>query len=332
MPHEAPFFSVVVPCYRAAATLESAVEGVLRQSCQDFEILLIDDGSPDDTLQCAEALAARDARIRVFTKPNGGVSTARNFGIAEARGAVIAFLDADDTWEPEKLARHCDLFATHEEIGVSYAQIRFMDTDGTHTAVTSNRPVDAVDTTLLLAENVACTVSNVLARRSVFDRIGTFDETMHFDEDKEWLFRAHVGGAGLLGIDAVLTNYRTSPNGLASDLEVMERDWLIYVDKVRPHAPEEVARAFPHARALFLRNLARRALRLGIGGRVPAGLILRAIHSAPSAMLNEPRRWLMTLTAALCVAALPRATAGQLLRRLDHVPARMAVRIPGARH
>lgn len=325
MPLETPYFSVVIPCYRAVETLAAAVESVRAQSFQDFEILLIDDGSPDNTLKCAEDLAKADPRIRVFTKPNGGVSTARNLGVSEARGTVIAFLDADDIWLPEKLTRHYALFNAQPEVNVSYAQIRFMDTDGTPTAVTSNRPISGVDAKILLAENIACTVSNLLARREVFARIGGFDEALHFDEDKEWLFRAHAKGEGLLGIDEVLTLYRTSPDGLASDLEVMERDWLVYVDKVRIHAPNAVNDAFPCARALFLRNLARRALRLGISGVTPGKLIWRAMRSAPSAMLIEPRRWLMTTAAASLVALLPQSASERLLRRLDHIPARITI-------
>jgi len=122
----APYFSVIVPCYRCIDTIETTIASVLSQTCQDFEILLVNDGSPDDTLTTLQGLAASDKRVRVFSKANGGVSSARNLGVREARGEVLAFLDSDDVWVPRKLACHRELFESNADVSVSYAQIRFL--------------------------------------------------------------------------------------------------------------------------------------------------------------------------------------------------------------
>ena len=98
-----PAISVIVPVYQAEALLPQCVESVLAQTFSDWELLLIDDGSRDGSPALCDGYAARDPRIRVFHKPNGGVSTARNLGLEQATGPYIAFLDADDAFEPAAL-------------------------------------------------------------------------------------------------------------------------------------------------------------------------------------------------------------------------------------
>lgn len=102
----APLVSVIMPAFRATATLAVAVASVQSQTLPDWELLIVDDGSGDGTLEMAEGLAAQDPRIRVFRlEVNGGAARARNCAIKAARGRFIAFLDADDLWLPEKLDR-----------------------------------------------------------------------------------------------------------------------------------------------------------------------------------------------------------------------------------
>ena len=96
-----PKISVIVPVYKAEAVLETCVESVLGQTLPDWELLLIDDGSPDGSGRLCDGYAARDGRVRAFHKPNGGVSSARNLGMAEAAGEHILFLDADDWLAPD---------------------------------------------------------------------------------------------------------------------------------------------------------------------------------------------------------------------------------------
>lgn len=96
-----PNISIIVPVYRAEAVLSKCVESVLAQTLSDWELLLVDDGSPDGSGALCDGFAARDGRVRVFHKPNGGVSSARNLGMEEARGESILFVDADDWIEPD---------------------------------------------------------------------------------------------------------------------------------------------------------------------------------------------------------------------------------------
>lgn len=110
--------SVIVPVYQAENCIQDCVQSVLHQTFSDWELLLIDDGSRDRSPALCDEFAAGDSRVRVFHKPNGGVSSARNLGLKEARGAYIAFLDADDQFEPKALET---LFTLREAAGADSA-------------------------------------------------------------------------------------------------------------------------------------------------------------------------------------------------------------------
>lgn len=114
--------SIIIPVYKAEAYLNACVESVLCQTYQNFEIILVDDGSPDNCPQMCDDFVARDARIRVIHKENGGLSSARNAGINAAKGEYLAFLDSDDLWTPLFLER---LHRAIEETGADFAVCLF---------------------------------------------------------------------------------------------------------------------------------------------------------------------------------------------------------------
>ena len=103
-----PAISVIIPVYKVEKFLAECIESVLAQTFTDFEMILVDDGSPDNSGKICDDFAARDSRIRVFHKENGGVSSARNLGISRARAEHVAFLDSDDIWSPHYLSA-CNL-------------------------------------------------------------------------------------------------------------------------------------------------------------------------------------------------------------------------------
>jgi glycosyltransferase involved in cell wall biosynthesis len=112
-----PSVSVIIPAYRAARTIGRAVDSVLAQTCPPDEVIIVDDGSPDEQELLAALEPYRD-RVTRIRKPNGGVASARNLGIDRSQGELIAFLDADDYWEPAKLERQRDVFRDHPEVGL----------------------------------------------------------------------------------------------------------------------------------------------------------------------------------------------------------------------
>ena len=113
--------SVVIPSYNSSAWIDETLASVQAQTLPHFEVLVVDDGSTDDTRDRVRARAAIDPRLRLIEQQNAGVCRARNRGIAEARAPLVCFLDHDDWWYPHKLQRQCEVMAQHAEAGVAYS-------------------------------------------------------------------------------------------------------------------------------------------------------------------------------------------------------------------
>jgi glycosyltransferase involved in cell wall biosynthesis len=186
--HARPAVSVIIPTYNRAPLLPRALDSVLAQTYADFEVLVVDDGSSDAT---AEVLARySDDRVRVLRHPvNRGVGAARNFGLREARGDFIAFLDSDDEWLPDKLALQLARFrALGEDVGLVYSGMESVSGDGTRSA---REPAFAGDVyrEMLRRNVIEGGGSNAVIRREVVSRVGFFDEDIPAIEDYEYWLR-----------------------------------------------------------------------------------------------------------------------------------------------
>jgi glycosyltransferase involved in cell wall biosynthesis len=186
----APCISVVIPVYNRASMVLEAVESVLAQTFKDFELIVVDDGSTDDT---ASLLVRFGSSLRLFRQEHLGVSAARNRGIAEARGQLIAFLDSDDLWLPEKLAVQASFLRTFPRAALCHTEEiwlrrgRRVNPRRRHAKASGRAFVN------LLRESLI-SPSSVVIRRSVLDEAGGFDESLPACEDYAlWLkiSRAH---------------------------------------------------------------------------------------------------------------------------------------------
>ena len=285
-----PFFSVVIPAYNAAAFLAETIQSVVSQSYQHWELLVVDDGSTDDTPLIVQQMAAADSRIRLILQKNSGVSVARNCGTDQAKGKLIAFLDADDRWFSEKLAVHAEFMRSHPEASASFARAELINFDGTASHQKTNNFAVCVAAHSILYTNPTITTSNIVIRKSAFEAIGGFDESMRHDEDVDLLFRlAYRAGFKLMGIDRVLLQYRLSAGGLSSNLSKMEAGWVSMMEKVRQEAPELVAQHYSVAHSTKLQYLARKSLRLNMPATVGLSFINRAIAYRWSTLYKQPK-------------------------------------------
>jgi glycosyltransferase involved in cell wall biosynthesis len=298
-----PAVSVIMPAYNAANFISQTIESVLKQTFTDFELLIIDDGSTDTTLEIANQYALSDRRIKVLSQVNHGVSATRNHGVQLAKGNLIAFLDADDLWFPNKLVAHIQHFATNPNLAVSFSRVEFISLDGKPTGQISTSRLANLYPEDFLYENHTTTMSNPVVRANVFTEVGGFAEDMSYSEDLEWLFRVicypcpEQPSWQIEGIDRVLIYYRASPSGLSASLYRMESGWDVLIDRARVQAPTLVQQHYALARAVHLRYLARRAFRLRLPPKVGLDFINRAIASDWRIFLREPRRTLLTLLA-----------------------------------
>jgi glycosyltransferase involved in cell wall biosynthesis len=182
-----PFISVVIPAFNRATVIRRAIESVQAQHFADFEIIVVDDASTDDTREAV--LGLNESRLRlVLRQVNGGASAARNSGIRAARADLIAFLDSDDAWEPDKLSRQFQAMSSPGAWPVSCtgAIIHLLD----HGETRIKRLEGAPDWARRLAMNCDLSPgSTQMTARAVFDDIGLLDETLPRFEDWDWLLR-----------------------------------------------------------------------------------------------------------------------------------------------
>ncbi len=298
MPIINPMVTVIIPAYNAAQYLPTAIKSVQQQTFSDWELLIINDGSTDDTIEVVRKYQETNYGIYLINQENQGVSRARNLGIEKSRGQIIAFLDADDQWLPDKLYQHLQHFHYHPRIGVSFAQVEIINQLGEITGEASNPKLTDLKPEYLFSENPTTTTSNWAVRKEVFTEVGGFAPDMNYSEDLEWLLRVIcTSNWEIVGINQVLTQYRTNSSGLSANLYRMEAGWNQLVEKAKIYAPQLVESHFNLAQALHLRYLARRAFRLKLPAEIGADFMSRAFCSDWQLLFHQPRRTLLTLGA-----------------------------------
>ncbi len=299
----APYFSIIMPVYNAQDSLPATIASVLAQSESDFELIVLDDGSTDNSLHQLLELSAQDERVRLVSQNNKGVSATRNFAMGLARGEFIAFLDSDDHWHPEKLAMHRRVHAAQPFADASFAKVVFVE-NGTSPDWRYGRQSSVQNMTYsaseFLAENPSCTMSNVVVRREAALAAGPFMHGMSFAEDQEWLLRLIGNGSNLVGIDAALVGYMVSETGLSANFDAMLSGWRELFDRYGP-AQERSA-----AEALYFRYLARRALRMGSSARIAMHYARQGLAINARSFLADGKRGWATLCCCCAALFMPR--------------------------
>jgi glycosyltransferase involved in cell wall biosynthesis len=191
-----PKVAVVIPVFNRPETVAEAIKSVLAQTCEDFELVVVDDGSSDRTVDAIRAI--RDSRIRLVRhRCNRGGAAARNTGIQRSSAPFVAFLDSDDTWMPMKLERQLELFERcGDDLALVYTGAARIDSDGSVSVDIPRRRSDLAR--ILLTRNVIGETSVGIVRRSALEQVGGFDEALPAWQDIDlWLrlcerFRAEV--------------------------------------------------------------------------------------------------------------------------------------------
>lgn len=192
-----PLVSVIMPAYNARPYIAEAINSVLEQDYPHVELIVIDDGSRDGTAECAESFGER---VKVIRQANAGVAAARNKGLAEARGELIAFLDADDVWLPGKLKAQVEYLHAHPETGVVYGVFSrwHAKPDGSFDPPPSPEVSDPQN--LLIAEHSGWVYTKLLfdnivhiitamVRREVVEKLTGFDQSLPTGEDYDFWLR-----------------------------------------------------------------------------------------------------------------------------------------------
>lgn len=318
--------SVVIPMYNAERYIEETIQSVLSQTYEDLEVLIVNDGSTDDSLSVCRRFD--DPRIRILCQENRGLAGARNTGIRHAQGKFIALLDADDLWLPTKLEEQVAHLENNPGVGVSFCLFSIIDDHGEAMGRSPTSRAYDVSTAHLLMSNPLGNGSTIVVRREVFEAIAIEAErdgqpaTFYFDER----FRAAQGVEDLdcwLRISAltdwriaccpkVLVRYRFSANSMSNDARQMVASWDLAVDHAEAYAAEVVRPLRRPAKARLLQYLAGRAVRARNPDALP--LMVESLRLNPSLPRVMSRRTGMTLCAALALWALPRPVYERLER------------------
>ncbi|MBV6623678.1 MAG: glycosyltransferase [Rivularia sp. (in: Bacteria)] len=232
-----PIISVVVPAYNSQSTILETINSVLEQTFSDFELIVINDGSTDKTLEILATV--KDARLKVYSYPNGGLPAARNRGIARASGEFISFIDADDLWTPDKLELQLQALQKSPSAGVAYSWTICMGNNGEsfHPGVSESYQGNVYQ--YLLIGNFIASGSNVLLRQQAIESVGYFDESLKSSEDWDyWLRLAPKWDFVVVPKPQII--YRLSSGAMSSKLDVMEKYQTIVLEKAFASAPPQL--------------------------------------------------------------------------------------------
>ncbi len=224
-----PRVSVVIPTYNYARYVPEAVDSVLAQSFEELEVIVVDDGSTDQT---AEILRAFGGQLRDIRQEHRGLSAARNTGIRAARGQYVAFLDSDDLWLPEKVSLQVARLDAEPEVGLVYGETLFFD-DSTPATLTLHshfapHPSGRI-LSWLVRENVIPSPTPMV-RRELFERVGLFDETLSACEDWDmWIRIARV--CEIAYVNRVLAKKRQHQENMSLDSERLITNGLRVLEK-----------------------------------------------------------------------------------------------------
>jgi glycosyltransferase involved in cell wall biosynthesis len=222
-----PLVSIIIPAYNKADLTLRTVDSVLRQTYQPLEILVVDDGSQDNTRQKLE----RYPGIRYFYKENGGACSARNFGIKQSRGEFLGFLDCDDLYYEEKVAKSVAFLQANPDVGFVHTAASFIDR-ADHVVDEYSHPQSKKGghiTSRLILGNFICN-STAIIRRDILNEAGFFDESIFMPADWDlWLRLSEKARVGYL--DTPLSKYRVTDNYIFKRLDKNLEEELVVLEK-----------------------------------------------------------------------------------------------------
>jgi glycosyltransferase involved in cell wall biosynthesis len=288
-PNRAGLVSVIIPTYNDAATVERTISSACNQTYSNLEILVVDDGSTDQTAALVQSMADMDHRIRLLQKPNGGLASARNYGIAHAAGEFIAPIDADDLWHPDKIKKQMAVMRDRgDQVGLVYCWSRAIDEQ--------DRVLwDVAPCNLRGSVYAALIIRNFLSsgaplvRKCCAEVVGGYDATLTSRgapccEDLKF----NLDIAERYDFDLIpefLFSYRVRAGSMSTDIDAMLRSCKVVIEEARARHPELPNKLFRWASGHQDREFGLAHLR---DGRFLTGawLLLTALREDPFATLR----------------------------------------------
>jgi glycosyltransferase involved in cell wall biosynthesis len=226
-------FDVLIPAFNAAKYLPFAIESVLSQTYEDWQILLVDDGSTDNTVEVlAPFLDRLGSKIKYIKQENRGLPAARNTAIRASSAELLALLDADDIWLPCRLAESLKVMDAHPQAGLSYGLITGIDSEGRHRGTFEGNPRHAEGriAPYIYMRKVELPCPTITFRRRCVEEVGLFDETMRATEDRDLWLRIALRHE-VAFVPKLIACYRLSPSSMSTDPQRMLQAQLQFIRK-----------------------------------------------------------------------------------------------------
>jgi glycosyltransferase involved in cell wall biosynthesis len=236
---KSPRVTVIIPAYNAIRYIAETMETVITQTYQDFEVLIVNDGSTDDTPNWVSQFCQQEAKVRMISQVNKGLPGARNTGIKESRGEYIAILDADDLWEPTKLQKQVDSLDSHPEAGLCYTWTALADSEGKATGRVVTSHAEGKVWQQLTEINFVCCGSTPMIRRHCFETVGFFAEDLLFSEDWDMWLRI-AAKYPFVVVKEPLIRYRQHSNNMTKNCQKMLETSRVLIERNFASAPTEL--------------------------------------------------------------------------------------------
>ena len=311
VPAEGLRLSVVVPSFDTAPYVRETLRSLCAQTVRDLEIVVVDDGSRDDSLAVLAGVA--DARLTVVAQANRGLAGSRNTGVLLARAEHIGFCDADDVWDPHKAAKHLAVLDAAPRVGLTFSYSAYLDADGRPTGqflISRRHAPSARD---IIRRNHIGNGSTVVMRKEIFRRCGLFDETLGSCEDFEmWVRAAACTPYTVHLLPEALTGYRVRPGSMSTTYDDFIGGYARALERFRGYVPGMTRRDADRSFAECLRIASRKAFSNG-QIRLSRAFFFDAVRHAPDLPLRDVRAFGM-LALHLGALALPASLQPRMYR------------------
>ena len=307
--------SVIIPLYNVEPYIQATIQSVLDQTYPVHEIILVDDASPDNSVDLCRQI--KDPRITIIQQENRGPSGALNSGIRKATGDYVAFLDGDDLWRPTKIATHIQHLESAAQVGVSFSRSSLMDMEGNPLSGLQSPRLTDIDIFYLMRYNPLGNGSAAVYRRQVLEQIKFqqdlrgvpedvyFDEQFRMSQDIELLRRIVLQTDWQVeGLSEPLTQYRINSKSVSSNFDKKVKVWEQLFAKACSLNSALISPCRSISKAYELKYLARRAVRLR-DGQSAVRLSVQALKASGQVLVEEPISMVTILGAAVALWLMP---------------------------
>ncbi|BAY49263.1 family 2 glycosyl transferase [Scytonema sp. HK-05] len=304
-----PLVSVIIPAYNAEKFIAATLESVLSQSYKKIEVVIVDDGSGDRTVEIVQEFAAKDNRVILFQQSNSGVAAARNLAIQKSKGEYIAPIDADDIWYPEKIEKQVQcMFQASPSVGLVYTWTAHINEEGLPTGTYHRCNLEGNVLTAIFCEEPIGNASVPLIRRSYLEKVGLYDTNLK-EQDAQGLedFDIYLRIAEhyeFRVIPEVLVGYRQVFGSMSRNTLTMAKSYNLVVENIRLRHPEISTDIYNRHRSEMYYWFAFMSKQSGDHWRTLSWLI-KALLLAPKNLLRRPMLYKTFLLAILYILAQP---------------------------